>query len=297
MTPIPLEAARPQSPGHNEASNGGSLSEDLVNMANASLLNNGTMEVARLTTPRDKEMMQSEFFSLSDHSSWSSNEQLDFAVDKISSEPDSEMSSLTGKELHESETIYQSIMDHREESKIESRRTQLACRKMQTQIRRVAKTCSEFTAHKEEAETRISRLEDDAGSQKMTREAMEKQLEDTQWKLMDLEDRLRSNNLRVLGISEGAEGSDPHGFMVALFKEAFSDLHQWDWDKEIQRAHWFPFNRVGLSSTEGSGRPWAILISLLNFQTRQAVYDSARPNSRCKANGCTAAIYNLIAAY
>ncbi|KAJ1214169.1 hypothetical protein NDU88_001795 [Pleurodeles waltl] len=38
------------------------------------------------------------------------------------------------------ETIYQSIMEHREESKSESRRTQAACHKMQIQIRRVAKT-------------------------------------------------------------------------------------------------------------------------------------------------------------
>ncbi|KAJ1170775.1 hypothetical protein NDU88_002647 [Pleurodeles waltl] len=66
------------------------------------------------------------------------------------------------------ETIYQSIMEHREESKIESRRTQLACRKMQTQIRCVAKTCLEFATRMEEAETRISRLEDDVGSQKLT---------------------------------------------------------------------------------------------------------------------------------
>ncbi|KAJ1193234.1 hypothetical protein NDU88_002538 [Pleurodeles waltl] len=85
------------------------------------------------------------------------------------------------------ETIYQSIMEHREESKIESRRTQLACRKMQTQIRQVAKTCSEFTTRMEEAETRISRLEDDVGSLRMTRETMEKQLEDTQWKMTELE--------------------------------------------------------------------------------------------------------------
>ncbi|KAJ1106361.1 hypothetical protein NDU88_003762 [Pleurodeles waltl] len=157
---------------------------------------------------------------------------------------------------------------------------------MQTQIRWVAKTCSEFTTRMEEAETRISRLEDDVGSQKMTRKAMEKQLEVTQWKLTDLEDRLRRNNVRVLGIPEGAEGSNPHGFMVALFKEAFPDLHQWDWDREIQRAHRFLCNRAGLSSTEGSGRPRAMLISLLNFQARQAVYDRARPNSRCKAKGC-----------
>ncbi|KAJ1149143.1 hypothetical protein NDU88_001960 [Pleurodeles waltl] len=40
----------------------------------------------------------------------------------------------------------------------------MACRKVQIQIRRVAKTCSEFTTRMEEAETRISRLEDEAGS-------------------------------------------------------------------------------------------------------------------------------------
>ncbi|KAJ1115868.1 hypothetical protein NDU88_004089 [Pleurodeles waltl] len=116
---------------------------------------------------------------------------------------------------------------------------------MQIQIRRVAKTCSEFAARMEEVETRISHLEDEAGSQQVTREAMEKQLEDTQWKLTDLEDRLRCNNLRVLGIPEGVEGSDAHSFMVALFKEALPDLQQWDWDREIQRAHRFPFNRAG----------------------------------------------------
>ncbi|KAJ1107359.1 hypothetical protein NDU88_004750 [Pleurodeles waltl] len=97
----------------------------------------------------------------------------------------------------------------------------------------------------EEVETSISHLKDEARSQQVTREAMEKQLEDTQWKLTDLEDRLRPNNLRVLGIAEGAEGSDTHSFMVALFKEAFPDLQQWDWDREIQRAHRFPFNRAG----------------------------------------------------
>ncbi|KAJ1142698.1 hypothetical protein NDU88_009011 [Pleurodeles waltl] len=96
------------------------------------------------------------------------------------------------------ETIYQSIMEHREESKLESRRYQMACRKMQIQIRRVAKTCSEFTTRMEEAESRISRLEDEAGSHQSSREAMKKQLEDTQWKLTDLEDRMRRNNLRVL---------------------------------------------------------------------------------------------------
>ncbi|KAJ1208569.1 hypothetical protein NDU88_003953 [Pleurodeles waltl] len=312
--------------------------EDSSHPAGISLLKQGPMVL------RDNETMQGDtFFSLSDHSSWSSN--LDLEADKTSSEFDSEVSSSAlGKETHESsknatvrkkqrkrseqvgpnkhsinsldtkgiqdlqwvyskddltlydniekqpnpvslETIYQSIMEHREESKSESHRTQLACRKMQIQIRWVAKTCSEFATQMEEAETRISHLEDEARSHQVTREAMEKQLEDTQWKLTDLEDRLRRNNLRVLGIPEGLEGSDTRSFMVALFKEAFPDLHQWDWDwdREIQRAHRFSFSRAGLNSVGGSGRPRAMLILLLNFQARQAIYDRARPNSRSKA--------------
>ncbi|KAJ1104081.1 hypothetical protein NDU88_001496 [Pleurodeles waltl] len=58
-----------------------------------------------------------------------------------------------------------------------------------------------------------AKLEDDVGSQKAIGETMEKQLfgQDAQWKLTDYEDRLRRNNLRVLGIPEGVEGSDPHG--------------------------------------------------------------------------------------
>ncbi|KAJ1154736.1 hypothetical protein NDU88_007479 [Pleurodeles waltl] len=321
---------------------------DLAISDNVGISSYGKVDASRPATTRDKDLVQSDtFFSLSDHSSWSSNERSGSEAEKISLEPDSEISSLAsdkefpksgkittvkkklrkrsehvGSTKHSStpqdtkglqwdysntqfkgdlavygntekqcnpvslETIYQSIMKHQEESKIDSFRTQLACRKMQTQIRQVAKTCSEFASRMEEVETRISRLEDDVGSQKVTLETMEKQLEDTQWKLTDLEDRLRCNNLRLLGIPEGVEGSDPRGFVVALFKEAFPDLNQWEWEREIQRAHWFPFNRTGISSTEEGGRPRAMLISLLNFQARQAVYDLARPNYRRKARGC-----------
>ncbi|KAJ1137412.1 hypothetical protein NDU88_003818 [Pleurodeles waltl] len=83
------------------------------------------------------------------------------------------------------ETIYQSIMEHRQESKAESRRTQLACRKMQMQIRWVAKTCSEFATRIGKAETRISKLEDDATVQEALGDSMKAQLKDAQWKLTD----------------------------------------------------------------------------------------------------------------
>ncbi|KAJ1151013.1 hypothetical protein NDU88_003800 [Pleurodeles waltl] len=147
-------------------------------------------------------------FSLSDQSSWTSNEESDSETEKISSELGSELSSpgseqgqsecdsivsvrkkqkkknahsgsacrphtsMATEDLHwdytttplddstgmhpsfetqsgviSLETIYRSIMEQREESKAESHRIQLACRKMQMSICRVAKTCSEFATH------------------------------------------------------------------------------------------------------------------------------------------------------
>ncbi|KAJ1185856.1 hypothetical protein NDU88_002643 [Pleurodeles waltl] len=88
-----------------------------------------------------------------------------------------------------------------------------------------------------------------------------------------------------MGIPEGAEGTDPRGFIVALFKEAFPDLNQWEWEREVQRVHRFPFN-IRAKSSAGDIKPRAMLISLLNFQARQAVYDHARPDRKRTARGC-----------
>ncbi|KAJ1197431.1 hypothetical protein NDU88_001291 [Pleurodeles waltl] len=211
------------------------------------------------------------FFSLSDHSSWSSNEQLDSEADKASSELDSEVSSLApGRESHGSsknatvrkkqkkrskqvgpnkhstnsldtkglqglqweyskddltlydnvekqpnpvslETIYQSIMEHREESKSESRKTQLACRMMQIQIRRVVKTCSEFATRMEEVETRVSHLEDEAGSHQVTRAAMEKQLEDTHRYIFPDREADGVSRRKSEGVHAALGRREPHG--------------------------------------------------------------------------------------
>ncbi|KAJ1090460.1 hypothetical protein NDU88_003592 [Pleurodeles waltl] len=75
------------------------------------------------------------------------------------------------------------IMEHWEETTAESRRTQLACRKMQGAIRWMAKTCTDFAIHMGEAETRISKLEDDASAQGEIRESLKNQMEDTHLKL------------------------------------------------------------------------------------------------------------------
>ncbi|KAJ1210950.1 hypothetical protein NDU88_006312 [Pleurodeles waltl] len=61
--------------------------------------------------------------------------------------------------------------------------------------KRVSKTCSEFEERIGEADSRISKFEDDAAARSGTGDALNAQLKDTQWKLADLEDRLRRNNL------------------------------------------------------------------------------------------------------
>ncbi|KAJ1103724.1 hypothetical protein NDU88_001145 [Pleurodeles waltl] len=180
------------------------------------------------------------------------------------------------------ETIYRSIMEHREESKSESRKTQLACRKMQMSICRVAKTCSEYATRMGEVETRISKLEDNTASQGAIGDSMKARLDEAQWKLVDLEDK--RNNLRVLGVPEGVKGTDPRGFIVSLFKEVFPDLIQWYWEREIQRAHLFPFN-TRAKSPAGDKKSGAMLISLLNFQAKQAVYDLACPDHKRTVRG------------
>ncbi|KAJ1118704.1 hypothetical protein NDU88_006892 [Pleurodeles waltl] len=80
---------------------------------------------------------------------------------------------------------------------------------MQGAIQRVAKTCSEFAVRMGKAETQISKLEHDVATQGDFGDLLKAQMDDTQWKLLDLEDGPKQNNLRVLGIPEAVEGTDP----------------------------------------------------------------------------------------
>ncbi|KAJ1142002.1 hypothetical protein NDU88_008330 [Pleurodeles waltl] len=86
-------------------------------------------------------------------------------------------------------------------------------------------------------ETRTEELETEVRAATAQTATQGQQISDIQWKLEDAEKRQRLNNLRVLGIAEGLEGQDTRAYVVSLFKKAFPDLTEWDWEKEIQRAH------------------------------------------------------------
>lgn len=142
--------------------------------------------------------------------------------------PDKSDPSVVRRTLESSEEvslslIYRTVITHREETRLESQRTQNVCRKLQNSVRRIAKTCSEFTARITEAEACISYLEDKLASQKTMNETLRAVKDDMLWKLIDLENRARRNNLRVFQIPEGVEGQDPRKFIIELFTEAFPE--------------------------------------------------------------------------
>ncbi|KAJ1119271.1 hypothetical protein NDU88_007457 [Pleurodeles waltl] len=82
-------------------------------------------------------------------------------------------------------------------------------------------------------------------------------------KLIDLEDRSRKNNVRLLGFPEGIQGAD----MFSYLRETLPKLTEITFDPalEFQRAH-----RLGPKRQNGNGRPRPIIVCLLRHtQARQ----------------------------
>lgn len=82
----------------------------------------------------------------------------------------------------------------------------------------------------------IATLEEDVATLKSKLETTIQVNEKLQWTVEDLISRSKRNNLRVIGIPEGAEGNDARLFMTTLFKKVAGDAVQ-DLDLELERAH------------------------------------------------------------
>lgn len=83
-------------------------------------------------------------------------------------------------------------------------------------------------------------------------------------KLDDLESRSRRNNLRIVGIPEGTEGSDPVQFMSGFFSEVLPDV--FSKAPKLDRAH-----RLGPPRTGGSGsaRSRVFIVCFHNFREKE----------------------------
>ncbi|KAJ1192636.1 hypothetical protein NDU88_001942 [Pleurodeles waltl] len=143
------------------------------------------------------------------------------AKDKNGSDPGAAAGSIgnsgnahaMGTEAGILQSIYSSIKELQTETRIESRRARVATKRLQGSVRKVAKSCMEIEAKLCSMEDRIVAVEDDMDTLKEQNAARDGQLTDVMWKIEDLENRQRRNNLRFLGIPEGLEGNNIQAYM------------------------------------------------------------------------------------
>ncbi|KAJ1175757.1 hypothetical protein NDU88_001043 [Pleurodeles waltl] len=133
--------------------------------------------------------------------------------------------------------IYRIMVHNHQQAQKESRKAKMANRQLQSSIKKVVKSCQDISTRIASMETHTEILETEVKATAVQTASQGQQILDIQWKLEDAEDRQRRNNLRILGIAEGLEGQDTRAFIVSLFKKAFPDLLEWNWEREIQRAH------------------------------------------------------------
>ncbi|KAJ1083197.1 hypothetical protein NDU88_003357 [Pleurodeles waltl] len=186
------------------------------------------------------------------------------------------------------ELIYRTIVHNHEQAQKESRKAKLANRQLQLSIKKVVKSCQDIGTRIASVETRTEELESVVRATSAQTATQGQQISDIQWKLEDAENHQRWNNLRVLGIAEALEGQDTRAYVVLLFKKAFPDLIEWNWEMEIQKAHRFPLMRkkqtLATTSREQSYPP-AIIVYFGNFLLRQVVFERTRPNSKMTVEG------------
>ncbi|KAG7999513.1 LINE-1 retrotransposable element ORF1 protein [Nibea albiflora] len=125
-----------------------------------------------------------------------------------------------------------------------------------------------------EAETRISALEDHDQSMSVAVDAASKTIAQLQEKITYLEDAGRRNNVRIVGVAEGAEGGDMQRFARTFLEETL-DIEMGP-DFEIERAH-----RTG----QRGNRDRHVLVRFLKFGAREAVLKAAREKERVEWRG------------
>uniref|UniRef100_A0A672K4J5 L1 transposable element RRM domain-containing protein n=1 Tax=Sinocyclocheilus grahami TaxID=75366 RepID=A0A672K4J5_SINGR len=98
---------------------------------------------------------------------------------------------------------------------------------------------------------------------------LRKQLEQLTDRVTSMEDRSRRNNVRLVGLPDGAEGSDAAGFLTANLSKWIPALK--GCDIEIEWAH-----RVYDGRKSNSKRPRTLIFRVLRWQDRSAILKGAR---------------------
>ncbi|KAJ1153263.1 hypothetical protein NDU88_006024 [Pleurodeles waltl] len=183
--------------------------------------------------------------------------------------------------------IHRTMVHNHEQAQKESRKVKLANRQLKLSIKKVVKSCQDIGTRIASMETRTEELETEVRATTAQTVTQGQQISDIQWKLEDAENRQRRNNLRVLGIAESLEGQDTRAYVVSLFKKAFPDLLEWNWEMESQRAHRFPLMRKKqtLDTSKEQCYSRAIIVYFGKFLLQQVVFERTHPNSKMTVEG------------
>ncbi len=115
---------------------------------------------------------------------------------------------------------------------------------------------------------RVDSVQAAAREDRRTVTDLRNQLERLTEKITDMEDRSRSNNVRLVGLPEGAEGSNAAGFLRVNLSKWIPSLK--GRDIEIDQAH-----RV-YDGGRGSDRPRTLIFRVLRWHDRSEILKGAR---------------------
>uniref|UniRef100_A0AAX7T8R9 L1 transposable element RRM domain-containing protein n=1 Tax=Astatotilapia calliptera TaxID=8154 RepID=A0AAX7T8R9_ASTCA len=118
----------------------------------------------------------------------------------------------------------------------------------------------------DEAEKRISNAEDEITLLKNDMESLERQAKFLSKKVEDLEGRSRRNNIRILGIPEKEEGTDPRSFMEKFISDTLKIP-----PPVLERAH-----RINTRQSSIANRSRAFIIKCLSYRDREGIMKAAR---------------------
>ncbi|KAL0195450.1 hypothetical protein M9458_009022, partial [Cirrhinus mrigala] len=138
-----------------------------------------------------------------------------------------------------------------------------------TAIESMKKEMNDCNERVSQAELRILNVEDNVAHLQAKVNKLESKTKSLEDKLVDLETRSRLNNLRLLGLPEGAEGRDPCSFLEKWIPEVLDAVTLQSSDI-IERAH-----RIR-QMKDSKALPRTLIMRFLNYKDKQAVIAAAR---------------------
>lgn len=141
--------------------------------------------------------------------------------------------------------------------------------KTKDEVKDIRGDLDRVTTSAKSANDRVNSLQATAREDRRTVIQLQKQLDELTEKLTDLEDRSRRNNVRIVGLPEGAEGSDAVSYLKANLPLWIPSLKGQSID--IERAH-----RVYHDADDAKpNKPRTLIFKLLRWQDRSDILSGA----------------------